>query len=83
MLIESLTKWVGKCVYVCQVVEQFLSSPLCALHFSVGCSARELIVTETHTPASICGSLVAHVCVALCLGLCEAEGRMFKLSRDK
>ena len=44
----------------------------CTLHFSL-----ELIVTEPHTPASICGCHVARVCVDLWQGMCEAEGQMF------
>ena len=38
---------------------------ICTLHFSLECAARELIVTEPHALASICGCLVAWVCVAV------------------
>ena len=49
------------------------------LHFSVECTARELIVTEPHTPSSFCGCLAVRVCVALWRGCCVAEGRAFSV----
>ena len=35
------------------------------VHFSLECSARELVVTKPHTPPLICGCLVVGVLVGL------------------
>ena len=76
LLFGSLKKWVDKCVSGHYPFLRF-SFPLCTLQFSLACSAQELIVTEPHTPAPICGCLVARGCGTLRYGLCEAEGQVF------
>ena len=47
-----------------------------------GCFARELIVTEPHTPASIFRCLVARVCAAQWSEFRVAECRAFSPSND-
>ena len=42
---------------LCRCLLMSFSLPFCTLQFSFGYSARELIVTEPHTPASISGCL--------------------------
>ena len=67
-------EWSGRRMQVmCEQTKQWceeshhflLSLSHCTLHYSLECSARDLIVTKSHTLASICGCLVARVCVAL------------------
>ena len=82
MLMGSFNKRVIKRVNG-HYVHQGCLPPIHTMHFSVECCAHELVVTEHHTPTSICGCLVAQVCAAAWSGLCVAEGRAFSLIKMK